>query len=170
MNWKNYVFLQSNSLFTADLSPSYSLDMRERRTATGFKVAQIATEKTNGAKSTRKEKTNRAEVKKTPAKSNKRAAPTQEESEDELEDFGNVDIDINSDDDEVIQEGDLEESDDEVEEFPEDQSDNEEGNLAEANEDETDDDYMAGDSLDEAEWDEDVKERYDKSLLFKFDM
>ncbi|KAG2183919.1 hypothetical protein INT44_008930 [Umbelopsis vinacea] len=136
--------------------------MRERRATTGFKVAGIATGKSNGAKSSRKEPIKATNPKQTVTKSKKRAAPAQEEVEDDLEDFGNVEIDINSDEeDEEIDENDAEESDNEVEEFPEDQSEGEDvaadENEDEDEEEEEDDDYMAGDSLDEEDWNEEVK-------------
>ncbi|CAO3661576.1 unnamed protein product [Umbelopsis ramanniana] len=136
--------------------------MRERRATTGFKAAGIATGKSNGAKSSRKESIKSANPKQTVTKPKKRAAPAQEESEDDLEDFGNVEIDINSDEeDEEINEDDAEESDDAVEEFPEDQSEDEEEEVAaDENEDEDEDedeDYMAGDSLDEEDWNEEAK-------------
>lgn len=138
--------------------------MRERRATTGFKAAGIATGKSNGAKSSRKEPIKSVNPKQTVTKPKKRAAPAQEESEDDLEDFGNVEIDINSDEeDEEIDEDDVEESDDEVEEFPEDQSEDEEEAAADENEEEDedeDDDYMAGDSLDEEDWNEEAKIRY----------
>jgi hypothetical protein len=139
--------------------------MRERRATTGFKVAGIATGKSNGAKSSRKEPIKSANPKQTGTKPKKRAAPAQEESDDDLEDFGNVEIDINSDEeDEEIHEGDAEESDNEVEEFPEDQNEDEEEDVAaDENEDEDedeDDDDMAGDSLDEEDWNEEANIRY----------
>lgn len=162
---KNYVFSESLLLTRRLLSHSQSLLMRERRATTGFKAAGIATGKSNGAKSSRKESIKSANPKQTVTKPKKRAAPAQEESEDDLEDFGNVEIDINSDEeDEEINEDDAEESDDAVEEFPEDQSedeDEEEEVAADENEDEDEDeDYMAGDSLDEEDWNEEAKIRY----------
>jgi hypothetical protein len=166
--------------------------MRERHTAAGFKVAGIATGKSNGAKSSRKEPIKSVNTKQAVQKPKKRAAPAKEESDDDdLEDFGNVEIDINSDDEEEVQDDDIEESDDEVEEFPEDQSEGEEANQGdddeeedededeeegegegegegeEEEEEEEDDDYMAGDSLDEEEWNEDAKIRYSNSVQQK---
>ncbi|KAJ2958784.1 hypothetical protein NQZ79_g5693 [Umbelopsis isabellina] len=138
--------------------------MRDRRTGNGFKVADTSATKSNGAKSARKGTNKPIALKNQPVKSNKRTAPAEEESEDDLEDFGNVDIDIESDDDEEIQAGDIDDSDGDIDEFPEeDEKDQNESEPAEniqgaeEEEEEESDDYMAGDSLDEEDWNEEVK-------------
>ncbi|KAG2175431.1 hypothetical protein INT43_001078 [Umbelopsis isabellina] len=137
--------------------------MRDRRTGNGFKVADTSATKSNGAKFVRKETNKPDTLKSEPVKSNKRTAPAEEESEDELEDFGDVDIDIESDDDEEIQEGDVDDSDGDIDEFPEEnEKDQDENTLVgeegeEEEEEEESDDYMAGDSLDEEDWNEEVK-------------
>lgn len=136
--------------------------MRDRRTGNGFKVADTSATKSNGAKSARKGTTKPITLKNESVKSNKRTAPAEEESEEELEDFGNVDIDIESDDDEEIQAGDIDDSDGDIDEFPEgNDKDQEENTLVEeeGEEEEDSDDYMAGDSLDEEDWNEEVKSR-----------
>ncbi|KAI8141456.1 NUC169 domain-containing protein [Fennellomyces sp. T-0311] len=96
--------------------------------------------------------------------SKKRAAEILEESDSENDsDYGQITLDAGSSDEEEVetQENDLDENDSDIEEFPElsissdeEDSEEEDDDAQEDEEEDEDDDYMAGDSLDEADLEE----------------